>query len=57
MSTFIGAIGKGIGLSVIFATGFAAGVIAGIAIDSDMKHAFSKTGEAMKQEKEETKHD
>lgn len=46
MSTFIGAIGKGIGLSMIFATGFVAGLIAGIAIE-----------EAMKQETEETAHD
>ena len=43
MSTFIGAIGKGIGLSMIFATGFVAGIIAGIAIE--------------RCEAEETKHD
>lgn len=43
MSTFIGAIGKGIGLSMIFATGFIAGVVAGIAIE--------------RCETEETKHD
>lgn len=32
MSTFIGAIGKGLGVSIIFATGVVAGFLAGFAI-------------------------
>lgn len=32
MSTFIGAIGKGLGVSIIFATGVVAGWVAGFAV-------------------------